>query len=47
MSQPPWDLLWSFLLWSFWVLAAMGALIIIVAVVVGFVRGVTALIFKR
>ncbi|QNL31058.1 hypothetical protein SEA_KAUALA_46 [Microbacterium phage Kauala] len=36
----PWEWLFIMLLWAFWVLALLGALIIIFAVLVGFARGI-------
>ncbi len=36
----PWEWLFAILLWAFWLLALLGALIIVFAVLVGFARGI-------
>lgn len=38
--MPVWETLWVFMVWSFYVLAWLGALILIFAVAVGITRGV-------
>lgn len=47
MAMPIWDWLWAFMVWSFYVLAWLGALILIFAVAVGIVRGVKSWSPKR
>jgi len=38
--MPVWDFLWVFMVWGFYLLAWVGALIILFAVAVGIYRGV-------
>ena len=45
--MPVWDVLWVFMVWSFYVLAWIGALILIFAVGVGLAAGIRALFRPR
>ncbi|AXQ52912.1 hypothetical protein SEA_NEFERTHENA_49 [Microbacterium phage Neferthena] len=45
--MPLWDALWVFMVWSFYVLAWIGALILVFAVGVGLARGIRQLFPKR
>lgn len=45
--MPLWDALWVFMVWSFYVLAWIGALILIFAVAVGLAKGIRQLFPKR
>ncbi|WNN95246.1 membrane protein [Microbacterium phage Schimmels22] len=47
MSMPVWDWLWAFMVWGFYALAWVGALIILFAVAVGLYRGIKGLFPKR
>ena len=38
--MPVWEWLWAFMVWSFYVIAWLGALIIIFAVAIGLYHGV-------
>ncbi|QKN87749.1 hypothetical protein IXEL_49 [Microbacterium phage Ixel] len=47
MSMPVWEVLWAFMVWSFYLLAWVGALILIAAIAVGIARGVRDWFPKR
>jgi len=43
-ASDPWEWLWVMMLWVFWILALVGALILVFAILVGFWRAIRGIL---